>query len=367
MRPQNIFQYKEMIFDFIKKINKKMKEKTFQKRLFIVLPFLLPLSGTYFYMINGRYISTDNAYVKVDKIAISSDLSYRVQRVFVRENQQVKAGDVLFQLEDTPFRLTVQKLEAQLREVHNDIEAKRANFHAKEGSIKQAQKDVLFYKSEFDRQTILASKRNTTETKREESQNNYEKSEQQLRQLKYDLDSALAALSGNADIKIEEHPNYLEIKADHDKACLDLKKTSIYAPSNGIITQMTLVPGDYVTVGSPVFSLVLTDNMWVEANIKETELALIKPGQMARVAVDAYPNAEWKAVVEGISPASGSEFSILPPQNATGNWVKVVQRVPVRLQLKPLENAPILRAGLSASVEIDTQSSATANEKILHS
>jgi membrane fusion protein (multidrug efflux system) len=360
---QNIFlQYKEKIFYLFKKI----KEKPFNK-LYIVLPVLIPLSGTYFYMTNGRYISTDNAYVKTDKIAISSDLSYRVQRVFVKENQQVKAGDILFQLEDTPFRLLVQKLEAQLKEVNNDIEAKRATFHAKEASIKQAQKDVLFYKSEFGRQTILASKKNTTETKREESQNNFEKSEQQLRQLKYDLDNALAALSGKADIKIEEHPNYLEIKADYEKACLELKKTSVYAPSNGIITQMTLVAGDYVTVGSPVFSLVLTDNMWVEANLKETELELVKPGQMARVSVDAYSNAEWQAVVEGISPASGSEFSVLPPQNATGNWVKIVQRIPVRLRLKPLENAPILRAGLSASVEIDTQSPVAINEKITHS
>ncbi|MBY0462002.1 MAG: HlyD family secretion protein [Alphaproteobacteria bacterium] len=360
---QNIFlQYKEKIFYFFKKI----KEKPFNK-LYIVLPVLIPLSGTYFYMMNGRYISTDNAYVKTDKIAISSDLSYRVQRVFVKDNQQVKAGDILFQLEDTPFRLLVQKLEAQLKEVNNDIEAKRATFHAKEASIKQAQKDVLFYKSEFGRQTILASKKNTTETKREESQNNFEKSEQQLRQLKYDLDNALAALSGKADIKIEEHPNYLEIKADYEKACLELKKTSVYAPSNGIITQMTLVAGDYVTVGSPVFSLVLTDNMWVEANLKETELELVKPGQMARVSVDAYSNAEWQAIVEGISPASGSEFSVLPPQNATGNWVKIVQRIPVRLRLKPLENAPILRAGLSASVEIDTQSLVAINEKITHS
>jgi len=356
MNQKNIFQYKKKLFLFFKQLNEKMGVGSFKRKLFIVLPVLLPLSGTYFFMMNGRYVSTDNAYVKMDRASISSLLSYRVQRIFVKENQVVKAGDILLQLEDQPFRLAVQRLEAQLKDATNALEAKRATFRAKQVSIKQAEQDVLFYRNEFDRQSILAAKKNTTETKREEAQKNYEKASQQLSQLKYDLDNALAALSGNPNIKIEEDPSYLQIKADYEKASLELKRTSIYAPSNGVITQMGLCVGEYVTVGSPIFSLVLTDHIWVEANIKETELARIAPGQTARVVLDAYPNVEWKAVVEGISSGSGSEFSILPPQNATGNWVKVVQRVPVRLRLQPMKDAPILRAGLSASVEIDTNS-----------
>lgn len=366
MNQKDVSYYKEELFLFLKKISAKIDRSTFKKKLFIVLSILLPLSGTYFFMMNGRYVSTDNAYVKMDRASISSNLSYRVERIFVKENQVVKAGDILLQLEDQPFRLTVQRLEAQLKDAANNLEAKRATFRAKQVSIKQAEQDVLFYKNEFERQSILAAKKNTTETKREESQKNYEKASQQLSQLKYDLDNALAALSGKPDIKIEEDPTYLQIKADYEKASLELKKTSIYAPSNGVITQMGLCVGEYVTVGSPIFSLVLTDHIWVEANIKETELAQISAGQTARVVLDAYPNVEWKAVVEGISPGSGAEFSILPPQNATGNWVKVIQRVPVRLRLQPMKDAPILRAGLSASVEIDTHSTA-ASQKALGS
>jgi membrane fusion protein (multidrug efflux system) len=166
----------------------------------------------------------------------------------------------------------------------------------------------------------------------------------------------LALLNGNPDIKAEEHPSYLEIKADYDKAILDLKKTSVYAPRSGVITHMTLVAGDYVTVGIPIFSLVLNDNVWVEANIKETELSQIAPEQKAHVIIDAYPNVEWNAIIEGISPISGSESSATPFQNATGNWIKTVQRIPVKLRLKKMENQPILRAGLSACVEVDTQS-----------
>ena len=168
----------------------------------------------------------------------------------------------------------------------------------------------------------------------------------------YDLQAILASLAGNPAIQPEHHPQYLEVKANLDLANLNLSRTILYAPNEGIISRLTLYPGDQVKAGSSLFTLFVTKNVWVEANFKETELTYIQPGQKALIGIDSYPDWQTTGYVEGISAAAGSEFAILPPQNATGNWVKVTQRIPVRIRFDPQDQQPLLRAGMSAAVRV---------------
>ena len=170
-----------------------------------------------------------------------------------------------------------------------------------------------------------------------------------------DAAATLAQLGGNADANVEDNPTYLTAKAQVDKAERDLRRTVVHAPSAGIVTNVeALQVGEYLPAAQPAFSLVSSSNVWIEANPKESDITWLKPGETATARIDAYPGREWKATVTSLAPATGTEFSVLPAQNATGNCVKVVQRVPVRLAVQMPSDAPPLRTGMSATVDIDT-------------
>ena len=309
------------------------------------------------YLHGGRIVSTDNAYVKASKITVSTEVAGRVASVAVRENETVKAGQPLFKIDDEPFRIAVAKAEAQLQAVRLELDALRAGYRQKREELKLAETNVPYAEREFRRQSELAERKVATEAKLDEARNRLDVARVQVSALRQDLARLVAALAGDVDMPAERHPKFMEIRAELEEARLNLRRAEIKAPDDGIVSRVDSIrPGDFVRAGAAAFSLVSSRKLWIEANLKETDITHLAPGQKARIRIDAFPEVVWAASVDSIGAATGSEFSILPPQNATGNWIKVVQRVPVRLVIDEAEAQahPQLRAGLSAIVEIDT-------------
>lgn len=327
------------------------------RRLALLLfgPLVIAAVGGYFYLTGGRYVSTDDAYVHADNTMISTDVPGRVVEVAVHENERVKAGQILFKLDDAPYRYALDRATANLATTRLSIDALRATYFQRQADVKAAQDTLDFATREYDRQKQLVARGNTSQQQFEQAQHNRDAAAQNLDSARQALASALANLGGDPKIDTDKHPQVLAAAAQRDQAAYDLARTVVYAPTDGIVAQVDkLQKGQYVTTGTSLFSLIGV-NVWVEANFKETDLTYMRPDQTVTVDVDTYPGHDFTGRVSGISPGTGSEFSILPPQNATGNWVKIVQRVPVRVVLTPNENDPPLRSGMSATVEVDTQ------------
>lgn len=323
--------------------------------LLIIGPLALALVGAYYYAIGGRYVSSENAYVKADKIAISTDISGRVAQVNVHENEIVKKGDVLFEIDKEPFQIALEKAEAQLGSAKAEIASMRDLYREKAAEQKTVEQDVSFFKEQFERRSKLLKRGMVNSERFDSAARNLEAARNRADGVREELGRIMTRLGGSPDLPTDKNPEVLAAISRLQEAKLNLSHTVVRAPASGIITKNDLQVGEYVTTGRPVFSIVARDDIWVEANLKETELTHVTEGQTATITVDAYPTAEWKARVSSIAPATGAEFSILPPQNATGNWVKVVQRVPVRLEILENGNGPELRAGMSVVVTIDTQ------------
>lgn len=334
--------------------------------LAVLGPLAALLLGFYIYLSGGRYISTDNAYIKSAKIAVSADISGRVITVAVQENQTVKPSELLFQIDPTPFRISLDRAQARLTAARQGVDALRAIYNQKRASLARAKSEVIFHRQQYDRQKGLSRKKLVSGINLDTATRNLRDAEDQVKVAEQGLAEALAKLGGDPAVPPDNHPDVREAQGARDQAALDLKNTAIRASMRGIVTNFDLQPGEYVKAGNPIFSLVGTENTWVHANYKETELTHVRVGQRAKISVDTYPDRTFKAVVAGISPATGAEFALLPPQNATGNWVKVVQRLTVRLKLVDEAGArqqradsvprggPVLRAGMSTIVEIDT-------------
>jgi len=322
--------------------------------LLILGPLALALVGAYHYATSGRFISTENAYVKADKIAISTDVSGRVIKVHVKENQLIQKDAPLFELDREPFEIALLRTEAQLHVVRTELKALQQLFVEKNSEYEQAKKDVAFFQKQFDERQKLMTRGVINQDRFDTAARNLEAGRSRLNSVQQELGRIRARLGGTPNMEIEQIPEVRAAVARRDQAKLDLTRTVIRAPATGIITKNDLQVGEYVTMGRPVFSVVGWHDIWIEANLKETELTHVNEGQTATITVDAYPDFTWEARVASIAPATGAEFSILPPQNATGNWVKVVQRVPVRLELTGKPQGPPLRAGMSVIATIDT-------------
>jgi membrane fusion protein (multidrug efflux system) len=323
--------------------------------LFALLPLAL-IGGAYWYVIGGQVMSTDDAYVEADKVGISTDVSGIVKEIDVSNNQEVAEGQVLFRMDDLPFRLALERAEAQVGIVRNDLNALKASYGDMEAQIKQAQNDVEYYEREFHRQQELAAKNVASQQTFDTARRNFQNAQQKLASLNQQLAAIAANLNGDPGIPVEQHPRYRDAVAQRDEAARQLDHTVVKAPFAGIVTNVpSIAPGKYLQASMTAFFLVATDHLWVDSNPKETELTYVRPGQTVTVTVDTYPDAEWHGTIESISPAAAQEFSLLPAQNTSGNWVKVVQRIPMRVRVDTSDkNLPQLRAGMSVEVDVDT-------------
>ena len=335
--------------------------KTAKGRRFVVRGLLLGVAPivalgvlAYAYSSGGRYISTENAYVKAEIINIGTSIDGRVVEVLVKDNQAVEAGQLLFRIDPRPFEMARDAAAAELVNVRQRIESLRAHYDQGREELEAARERIRYVTLEYDRQKQLRAKGFGTEAKFEEAEHELTMARRQLRVLEETNRMVLADLGGDVDLPVERHSLYLRAEAALERAELDLSYTEEVAPAGGMLSNVTLQAGEYVEVGDPLFALVTIGQPWVEANLKEVQLTNVAVGQSATVVVDSYPELSWEAEVESISPATGAEFALLPPQNATGNWVKVVQRIPVRLTLAEHQHLDQLRAGMTATVTIDT-------------
>ncbi len=322
--------------------------------LLVVVPLLVVLVGGYYWMTGGRYVKTDNAYVRADKVAVGPEVDGRVTDVLVSTNDTVLAGDILFRIDDESFGIALSEADAQLTMVRTEIAVLRANYQSLREQVTLAETDALFYEQEFRRQAELAERNVTSGIKVDQARHDMDMAIQEIAVREKALGEVLAKLGGDPNTPDEKFARFINARSRRDKAALDLRNTVVRAPADGIIGRVDLRPGSYVETGKPVISLVETGDLWFEANLKERDLTHVAIGQPATIRVDSYPDHEWNAKVVSFSPATGAEFSLLPPQNATGNWVKVVQRVPVRLRIDRRPDDPPLRIGMSATVSIDT-------------
>lgn len=328
--------------------------------LLIAVPFVGIVAGLYFYLTGGRFQATDNAYVKADMVAISPDVPGRIVKVFVGQNEMVKKGAPLFEIDPEPYRIAVERDQSMLDKAYNSIEATKAQYRATLAQLDLAQNNVTFYQHEFERQSSLADRKFASVQVLDSARHNLDVARRLTGVLKESIAQAVANLGGDPALPTEKNPSYLTALAALDNAKLNLDRTIVRAPFDGIVGAKPQ-PGDYVGPGTPVVSIISNQNVWIEANFKETQLTHVLPGQEASVIIDTYPDHKWRGHVASIAQATGSEFSLLPAQNATGNWVKVVQRIPVRIEVDAREGDPLIRAGMSAEVEIDTQSGTSAH------
>ena len=322
--------------------------------LFGAIPALALSVAGYLYAKGGRYITTENAYVKADIVRVSTNIDGQVTEVFISENQRIDKGDPLFAIDPRPYEKVLAGAEADLTAARHRIEALRAHYRQGQGAIAAAQEQVSYLKKEFTRQEELLKKGVGTQARFDETEHALNMAKRDLASAREDNLMVRAELAGDPEIAPERHPDYLHAEAQREMAALNLSYAIVLSPAAGVLSKVSLEPGEYVTKGQSMMAIVSTENLWVEANLKEVDLGNISVGQKAIVVLDSLPDVEWPATVDSISPATGAEFSVLPPQNATGNWVKVVQRIPVRLLLADRPGAESLRAGLTASISIDT-------------
>jgi membrane fusion protein, multidrug efflux system len=319
-----------------------------------VVPIALALTGLYIYAHGGERVETENAYVKTDIIAVSSELDARVFNVEVEDNQYVEKGALLFGMEHGGFDVAQQRALAQMDMVRTDVQLLKGEYRATRLEKRVALQQIAYLEKQLARQITLQEHGMGRADQLDEAQHNLDVAKVRLASVEERISRALAGLLGNPTLPPERHPRFLEAKAAFDEAGLGLKDSNVYAPASGVISNMRLQAGEYVNKGEPVFSIIVSDSVWVEANFKETQLTWMREGQRAYVVADAYPDIEWPSVVVAIAPATGAEFAVLPPQNATGNWVKVVQRIPVRFKVEQLAGMPPLRAGMTVTVGVDT-------------
>jgi len=324
--------------------------------LLVVLPLAAAIGGLVFYLNGGRYVTTDDAYVGAQKVLITPDISGKIDKVVVREGQRVNEGDVLFTIDREPFQLAVDQARAQLAQAQTTYDNLIANVKIYGQMLDLAQQGVDLKQRDVDRKQALVNQKVGSQLDLDNSANGLVTAGAQMQFVKQQLSNAKAQLLGNPDLPLEQFPPYAQAKAQLGMAERNLDHTVLRAPMAGVATQVEQIQlGRFVTAGTPVFSVIDIANPWVDANPKESDFTYVGVGQPATLEVDAFPDHVFKGHVGSLSPGTGAQFAILPPQNATGNFVKVVQRVPVRIYFDtddPMVKK--LKAGMSVYATIDT-------------
>jgi membrane fusion protein (multidrug efflux system) len=323
--------------------------------LFALLPIVLVLGG-YFYVTGGQVMSTDDAYVQAERVGISTDVSGIVQDVDVKDNQRVEAGQLLYRLGPRQFQIALDNAKANLAQIALSIDAMKQDYKRMLSDVAAQQAQVDLDQTNFDRNAKLLKTATVSQAVFDQTRYTLDNDKSKLAALQQQAMVQLAKLGGNPDIAVADHPQYRQAQAQVDEAQRQLDHTAVKAPFAGIVTNVpAIAPGKYLAASTTAFFLVDTDHVWIDATPKETELTYVRPGQPVTVTVDTYPDVGWHGVVESVSPAAAQEFQLLPAQNTSGNWVKVVQRVPMRVRLDATDKKlPPLRAGMSVEVDVDT-------------
>lgn len=317
---------------------------------------LVVLVGAFtFWLQGGRYVSIDNAYVRAAKETLSTDINGIVAEVPVQEGQLVHKGDVLVRFDPRPFAIALAGAKASLNQVALQMEAMKQDYQRMLHDIDAKQAQVQLDQVNYDRRAKLVDRGDVSRSDYDTARFQLLADQRALESLRVAAAVQLAKLGGRADIDVRQTPEYMKAQAAVDEAQRQLDHSVIKAPYTGIVTMVdTVQPGMFLLAGTAAFGIVSTERVWIEANPKETELTWVKPGDPVDVTVDTYPGRVWKGRVESIAPNSGSEFSVLPAQNSSGNWVKVVQRIQVRIAVDRTPEEPVLRSGMSVEADIDT-------------
>jgi membrane fusion protein, multidrug efflux system len=336
-------------------VPKKSKRRWLRRILLVVVPLVAIAGGLAFYLGGGRYISTDNAYVGAQKVLVTPQISGTVSEISVTEGQTLKAGDTLFTIDRKPYELELASAQAALQRAATDFGTLKSRYEGYAPQIELARRTMELRQGELDRKARLLASKVVAKADIDEDRINLEAAHAALEALEQGRREALSALGGNPAAALETYAPWLAAKAELDRAQWNLDQTVLKAPMDGVATQVSNIQlGRYLTAGSAVFAIVSDDDVWIDANPKETDITWLKPDQEVTVTVDAYAKLAFKGHVASISPGTGSQFSLIPAQNAAGNWVKVVQRVPVRIEFDKGQDLSQLRAGMSANVDIDT-------------
>ncbi|PTX91151.1 HlyD family secretion protein [Opitutus sp. ER46] len=326
-----------------------------RRRILLVAgPVVLLAGGLFAYLHGGRVVTSDNAYVRADKLTVTAEIAGAVKEVSVRDNQHVTPGQVLFRLDDEPYRIAVTQARAQLSAVRLELATLRGSYRQKLAAIDEAREQAAFAQRELQRQEALSATHVAPDADVDRARHALDAATRRIAVLERDAATTLASLGG-ADAADEQNPRVLAAQAQLAKAERDLRHTVVVAPIAGVVANVSNLPvGRYLQPAQAAFALVATDHVWIEANLKETELTYLKSGDPVDIEVDTYPHFHWQGHVADVGPATGAEFALIPTQNASGNWVKTVQRIPVRVRLDTSDPAHPLRAGMSAEVSIDT-------------
>ncbi len=329
--------------------------RNFRSLALIGVPVLVLAGALFFWLQGGRYATTENAFVKADIAQMASEIAGRIVDVRARDHQTVAAGDVLLRLDPEPYRLALAKADAEVDAARAAVEALKVSLRETRADAKENENRLVYLELQAKRQRELSGRGVSSAQRVEQADSEEQQARDRVSMLQQRIARVEAQLGGDPDKPTDRFAAVREKQALRDRAAFDLTHTEIKAPRAGTILNFRLQLGEQVKAQTPLFSLVADRRPWVEANYKETDLTYVTVGQKATIVLDMHPDVTWEAEVESISPATGAEFAILPPQNASGNWVKVVQRLPVKLRLVERPGEPPLRAGMTAYVSIDTK------------
>jgi membrane fusion protein, multidrug efflux system len=326
-----------------------------RRPLMLALPILLAALGATYCLVEEPYVSTDDAFIRAAKITVNARVAGQAVEIAVHDNEQVREGQVLFRIDPEPYQIAVDQAEARLRSARLQIEGLKATYRQQQAELQSAKDSAAYDEREYDRKKALVANDFTPREVFDQTETTLKVARLHVTSIEQQIANTVVALDGDPDIEIDRHPTVRAAKAQLDRARLDLSYATVTAPDDGIVTRVDdLQVGNFVNPGVAVFSLLSSHRIWIEANFRETGLTHMRPGQEATIDVDAYPDHAFKAHIVSMSPGTGSDFAVLPPENATGNWVKVVQRLPVRLELDQVDPNRPLFSGISVTAQVDT-------------
>jgi membrane fusion protein, multidrug efflux system len=341
--------------DRVASVPQRSLRERLRRPLMLALPIVLAAFGAGYYLVEEPYVSTDDAFVRAAKVTINARVAGQAVEIAVRDNEHVKQGQVLFRIDPEPYQIAVDQAEARLASARLQIDGLKATYRQQEAELQSARDSASYDEREYNRKKMLVASDFTPRAVYDQAETNFKVARQHVASIEQQIASTVVALNGDPDIEIDRHPTVRAAKAQLDRARLDLSYATVTAPDDGVVTRVDdLQVGGFVNPGAAVFSLLSSRRIWIEANFRETGLTHMRPGEEATIDVDAYPDHTFKAHIVSMSPGTGSDFAVLPPENATGNWVKVVQRLPVRLELDEVDPNRPLFSGISVTARVDT-------------